>query len=38
MGHRNTCYCTNVSGHFYLQGQFLAIMALLSKFAKISTC
>ena len=43
MGHKNTCYCTNFSfificgDKFNLQGLFLVIMALLAKFAKIST-
>ena len=40
---RITHHCTNFSGHFYckanfLRVQFLAILALLAKFAKISTC
>ena len=43
MGHSITCYCTNFSGIFicednFLQGQFLAVLALLAKFAKINTC
>ena len=42
VGHRNMCYCTTISGHFYWRGhvlrQFLAILVLLTTFAKISIC